>query len=180
MLTFVLHLPPRLCLLHSYASISLLPQRMDFGPLRNYLAQPPRASGTEVVRDAVLLQVPGAVELLNLVLQVRVNRRTRRTLAHVVAIYNAAVQPRWYGQLCQHLWNLYRLFICQGSPENNLLWTLYVTFSRNYDCRFNPSPFKPSFTMCQCFLILAFPQFDLLLDYDSEEYIINLDVLYLF
>ena len=117
MLTFVLHLPPRLCLLHSYASISLLPQRMDFGLVRNYLAQPPRASGTEVVRDAVLLQVPGAVELLNLVLQVRVNRRTRRTLAHVVAVYNAAVQPRWYGQLCQHLWNLYRLFICQGSPE---------------------------------------------------------------
>ena len=48
----------------------------------------------------------------------------------------------------QNLWNLYRLFICQGSPENCLLWTLYVTFSRNYDCRFYPSPFKPSFTMC--------------------------------
>ena len=153
---------------------------MDFGLVQNYLAQPPRASGTEVVRDAVLLQVPGAVELLNLVLQVRVNRRTRRTLAHVVAVYNAAVQPRWYGQLCQHLWNLYRLFICQGSPENNLLLTLYVTFSCNYDCRFYPSLFKPSFTMCQCFLILAFPQFDLLLDYDSEDYIINLTVSYLF
>ena len=55
----------------------------------------------------------------------------------------------------------------------------YVTFSRNYDYRFYPSPFKPSFTMCQCFLILAFPQFDLLLDYDSEDYIINLTVSYL-
>ena len=86
---------------------------MDFAPVRHYLSQPPRASGAEVVRDAVLLQVPGAVSLLNIILEVRVNRRTRRQATHVAAAFALVNKPRWYDRLCLHVWNLYRLFICQ-------------------------------------------------------------------
>ena len=56
---------------------------MDTADLRQYLSFPPRGSAVEVMRDAVETQVLGAVWLLELVLSVRVNRKTRRQLRDV-------------------------------------------------------------------------------------------------
>ena len=56
---------------------------MDTADLRQYLSFPPRGSAVEVMRDAVETHVLGAVWLLELVLSVRVNRKTRRQLRDV-------------------------------------------------------------------------------------------------
>ena len=85
---------------------------MDPAIVRHFLAQPPRATAAEVMRDAVLLQEPGAKALLEMVLALRVNRRTRRRFNDVVKVFPKADPPRWYGVLLQHLWSMYRLCIC--------------------------------------------------------------------
>ena len=82
---------------------------MDSAALRNYLAQPPCGSAAELMRDAILLLVPGAIILLELVLGLRVNRRTRRSVGQVSVAYSAVPQPRWYGVLLGHVWSMYRL-----------------------------------------------------------------------
>ena len=78
------------------------------------MAQPVRGDADAVMRDAAVLQVPGAVALLQLVLELRVNRRTRRQMGHVVAALALATQPRWLGVLRKHLWNMYRLCLDQS------------------------------------------------------------------
>ena len=110
---------------------------MDFGPVRQYLSQPPRASALEVMRDAVLLLVPGAVFLLNYILQCRVNRRTRRRAAEVCAAFNMRDRPRWFGPLCQQLWNLYRLSINQccsfsKSIQNTMFLRKLFAYATNF------------------------------------------------
>jgi hypothetical protein len=57
---------------------------MDFAPLRAYLSEPVRTAALEVLRDELLLLIPGAVMLLKFLLEMRVNRRTRRTFQEVV------------------------------------------------------------------------------------------------
>ena len=81
---------------------------MDSCALRNYLAQPPCGSEGQFMQDAVLFKQPGAVALLQLVLDLRVNRRSRRSIRAVEAAFNAADKPRWYGVLVKHCWNMYR------------------------------------------------------------------------
>jgi hypothetical protein len=50
-----------------------------------------------------------AVAMLTIVLQIRVNRRSRRTLAAVAAAHTLVVKPRWLSVLSKQLWNFYRL-----------------------------------------------------------------------
>jgi hypothetical protein len=66
------------------------------------------------MKDAVLFKVPGAVNLLELVLSLRVNRRSRRSVQAVTDAFNANVKPRWYGVLSKQCWSTYRLFIIHG------------------------------------------------------------------
>ena len=68
---------------------------MDFCSVRHYLAQAPRKRPEDVVADAVVLQVPGAVAMLDLLLNSRVNRRTRRNMARVTQAYGVSPKPRW-------------------------------------------------------------------------------------
>ena len=84
---------------------------MDSCALRNYVAQPPCGSEGQFMQDAVLFKQPGAVALLQLVLDLRVNRRSRRSIRAVEAAFNAADKPRWYGVLVKHCWNMYMLCI---------------------------------------------------------------------
>jgi hypothetical protein len=84
---------------------------MDCASVRQYLLQPVRALGAEVMRDAVVHQVPGAVFLLDFLLNVRVNRRTRRSVDEVASAFLSAAPPRWLTRYVDLLWNLYRLLI---------------------------------------------------------------------
>ena len=88
---------------------------MDTADLRQYLSLPPRGSAIEVMRDAVETQVLGAVWLLELVLSVRVNRKTRRQLRDVADAFASPRPPRWFGVLQTQLWNQYRLLLIQGT-----------------------------------------------------------------
>ena len=87
---------------------------MDTANLRQYLSFPPRGSAVEVMRDAVETQVLGAVWLLELVLSVRVNRKTRRQLRDVADAFASPRPPRWFGVLQTQLWNQYRPLLIQG------------------------------------------------------------------
>ena len=78
------------------------------------------SKGLHVMRDAVLLQVPGATMMLNILLQLRVNSRTRRTLAQVTAAFSAATHPRWFDRLVKLLWNQYRLWLIHHYYFNEL------------------------------------------------------------
>lgn len=83
---------------------------MDIQTVRQYLLLPPRTSAAEVMHDAVQISDPGALYILSTVLEVRVNRRTRKTLAAVVAEFHKPQRSRWYGIVQEHVWSLYRLF----------------------------------------------------------------------
>ena len=87
---------------------------LDTADLRQYLSFPPRGSAVEVMRDAVETHVLGAVWLLELVLSVRVNRKTRRQLRDVADAFASPRPPRWFGVLQTQLWNQYRLLLIQG------------------------------------------------------------------
>ena len=82
---------------------------MDFSCLRQYLTDPPRAAAKDVMMDAVVYLNPGAIILLKFLLEMRVNRRTRRTFAEVTSAFCAARQPKWVITLSSQLWNMYRL-----------------------------------------------------------------------
>ena len=62
-----------------------LTDMMDLVLVRAYLKLAPRQDADAVLRDAIVVQEPGAVQLLRFVLQMRVNRRTRRTVARANA-----------------------------------------------------------------------------------------------
>ena len=82
---------------------------MDFSPMRLYLAADPRTSAVDVMKDAVVFQNPGAVILLKFLLEARVNRRTRRSVAEVRTAFALQNPPKWVGVLEKQLFNLYRL-----------------------------------------------------------------------
>jgi hypothetical protein len=86
---------------------------MDYSSGRQYLAPAPRPTATVVMKDAVVHGHPGALHLLVLLLEARVNRRTRKTVAAVTAAFLAGTKSRWHTDLVQKLWNLYRLMLAQ-------------------------------------------------------------------
>lgn len=72
----------------------------------------PRQTGREVLADAVGIVHPGAQALLVYLLEIRVNRRTRRTLGNIrsaVARGSQSKVPRWLQLIEDALFNLYRL-----------------------------------------------------------------------
>ena len=71
---------------------------------------PQRTTPVAVMRDAVDHGDPGAVYLLTTALQLRVIRRTRRSLDAVRNEFHSANPARWLGVLQDHVWNMYRLF----------------------------------------------------------------------
>jgi hypothetical protein len=82
---------------------------MDVQLVRFYLRHSAAATPESLLRDAVVLADPGAVELLKFVLSLRVNRRSRRTLRAVTAAYRKPKQERWLKTLREQLFNMYRL-----------------------------------------------------------------------
>ena len=91
---------------------------MDIATVRQYLAQPPRSLATEVLHDACLHGVPGARAIVELCINLRGNRRTRRTFREVCDAFAEDTPPRWYGVLRGHVWSMYRLFLvnCRLRP----------------------------------------------------------------
>ena len=90
---------------------------MDFACLRSYLGDPVRSGAREVMLDALVFLIPGAVMLIKFLLEMRVNRRTRRTFAEAVIAFGQANPPKWIGVLAKQLWNLYRLSLNQEIHE---------------------------------------------------------------
>ena len=87
--------------------------QLDFGAIRQYLAQNARKDMEAVLQDAAIFKDPGAVALLDFLLRLRVNRRSRRTLEEVEHACTVAQRPRWLTVLQKNLWNLYRLALSQ-------------------------------------------------------------------
>ena len=115
---------------------------MDVQLVRFYLRHSAAATPESLLRDAVVLADPGAVELLKFVLSLRVNRRSRRTLRAVTAAYRKAKQDRWLKTLQEQLFNMYRPgldgmsdpelpsdgnFVCSFSPSSHLLFAKWET-----------------------------------------------------
>ena len=89
--------------------LSHRPCTMDFVNVRRYLSLTPRTSAAAVMRDAIEFDDGGAAALVEFLLNVRVNRKTRRSLADVKLAYNANPQPGWFRVLEKRCWSLYRL-----------------------------------------------------------------------
>ena len=99
---------------------------MDFALVRHYVHLAPRADAEAVMRDAVVVEEPSAVELLRFVLQVRVNKRTRRSLGSVAAAYATNAKPRWLGHVQEHLFNLYRLTLDRKECPRRLFTCVFI------------------------------------------------------
>ena len=97
--------------------------------VRAYLTLPPRTSAAEVMRDAVVLSDPGAVYILNTVLEARVNRRSRHSLAAVVTEFQKEKPARWCGVVQNHVWSMYRLLFARlfTMLKNQLLYINFDT-----------------------------------------------------
>lgn len=87
---------------------------MDLEPVRQYLQLPPRTSAAEVMLDAVVSGLPGALYILTTVMELRVNRRSRRSLVEVLQEYQKVKKARWYGIMVEHVWSMYRLFLAES------------------------------------------------------------------
>ena len=91
---------------------------LDLAAVRGYLRTAQPLDGEAIVNDGVVRQQPGARELVRLALELRANRRTRRTLDAVGRWVGAApaVQPGWYRRLCAQLYSLYRTVLLLALP----------------------------------------------------------------
>ena len=83
--------------------------------MRAYLALPPRQRSADVMRDALRDGDPGALQLIHFILETRVNRRSRRSLATVTAEYAKVRRAAWFGLLEGWVWSLYRLSLISAS-----------------------------------------------------------------
>ena len=115
-----------MCLIRSHGLISM---DWDFSALRQYLGQRPRDNRDALVMDATVYREPGAVMLLSFLLQLRVNRRSRRSMDSVYAASALQVKPRWFTVLAQQLWNLYRLALNQTFYADVSLSEMNITMT---------------------------------------------------
>ena len=115
-----------MCLIRSHGLISM---DWDFSALRQYLGQRPRDNRDALIMDATLYREPGAVMLLSFLLQLRVNRRSRRSMDSVYAASALQVKPRWFTVLAQQLWNLYRLALNQTFYADVSLSEMNITMT---------------------------------------------------
>ena len=90
-------------------------QNMDFSDIREYLAAPARQSSSEVALDAFRDGVPGAVQIVTMVMALRVNRRSRRTFDEAQSAFLLQRRPRWFELLMGVVWNFYRVSLTQRS-----------------------------------------------------------------
>ena len=67
----------------------------------------------------------------DVLLNSRVNRRTRRNMARVTQAYGVSPKPRWLGILEGQLWNLYRLLLSKWSfGYSDCLFTFVVVVTQ--------------------------------------------------
>ena len=89
---------------------------LNLSLMRHYLRNSQATSGAEVLQDAFAGREVGAQELINLCLQLRANRRTRRSVQAAQREYNRVTGPhagepyRWYKVLVKHVYGLFRQF----------------------------------------------------------------------
>ena len=85
--------------------------QMNMDDVHAYLRLPPRMSALEVMRDAVQNMDAGAMAILNAGLELRLNRRSRRSFDAVLVEYAKSAPARWFNVLRDHLFSLYRLYL---------------------------------------------------------------------
>jgi hypothetical protein len=81
---------------------------LDMVVLRHYFRTRQPRHGLDVLRDAAVLHEPGAKQLVLFALQLRANRRSRRTFAHVVAQARLRNHPTWYSRLAKTVMGLFQ------------------------------------------------------------------------
>ena len=87
------------------ASTSSLSVNMD--DLRVYLRHTHAHTGYEVLHDALVIRRAGARQLVELLLEVRSNARSRRTLAQLGVEYHRQPRSRWLRNFAQRLFVVY-------------------------------------------------------------------------
>ena len=101
---------------------------MDFDALRLYLGEPARKTKEEVANDAFRLRNPGAVELSKMVLEMRINKKTRRLFEGMAVGYSSTPRQWWVTLHMDVLWNFYRVSLIHGTFGCIAIF-LYVTLS---------------------------------------------------
>ena len=85
--------------------------------LRSYLAHSQAPNGMHLLSDALVRGEPGARQLLELMLAIRANRRSRRTVTSVWHAFQQAQQPRWLSTTAQRLYSLFATLRLQCIPH---------------------------------------------------------------
>ena len=92
---------------------------LDMTLVRHFLRTAIIDSGEALVRKACDDGEPAAIQLLLLGLKVRVNKRTRRTFAHVRSALRLEERPRWLRVLMKRLYALYNCLRGMAVPMNH-------------------------------------------------------------
>ena len=81
--------------------------------MRQYLNLPARKSAEEVAADSLLHREPGAVQLFTMVMELRVNRQSRRSFQEALDEYTKRTPARWLQLTVDVVWNMYRVALNQ-------------------------------------------------------------------
>ena len=91
--------------------------QVNLSLLRHYLRTAQPVDGLDVLRDAALARDPGALELVSLNLELRANRRSRRSLQEVAfEVRGSARKPKWVERLAANTLALFRCMRKQCVP----------------------------------------------------------------
>ena len=85
-----------------------------FGLLRDFLRGAKYGTPLELIDAPLRDEEPGAAVLVELCTQMRVNRRTRRSMAALTKAHGQSPWPRWYGVFARWVYRMMQL--CQKMP----------------------------------------------------------------
>ena len=77
-----------------------------FGPLRDFLRGAKYGTPLELLDAALRDEEPSAALLVEVCAQMRVNRRTRRSMATLTKAHGQTPWPRWYGVFARHVYTM--------------------------------------------------------------------------
>ena len=95
-----------------------------FGLLRDFLRGAKYGTPLELMDAALLDEEPGAALLVELCAQMRVNRRTRRSMATLIKAHGQTPWPRWYGMFARQVYTMMQLCRKMALPEEKAVGSM--------------------------------------------------------
>ena len=95
-----------------------------FGLLRDFLRGAKYGTPLELMDAALRDEEPGAALLVEFCAQMRVNRRTRRSMATLIKAHGQTPWPRWYGVFARQVYTMMQLCRKMALPEEKAVGSM--------------------------------------------------------